>query len=439
MKFANNVNPTTRYSLVRDVAARLGKNPIFEGGEKAVCRLYAKVPFKYVELHGTPMEYSGAFNDCVLDLLICRNDRHEDSLGVIFDFNPDSKLAEPPLDTLLINPGQTPEKITEFIEYRIDKWVYDRFEPDSGFMLRALPAEEVSGETGGALRDHLIRERLLLADGSVSTYGRELGLLEQFGPDDSGKGYRVTQHQADILKEALPPGRKALSGKIPLKTRRNRLENGLPCDEKYAENMAESLLRLLKTPLDLLCGEDPQISAALDDELEYAQILLDRCDRRPVHSYGGALDIVRALYQGYRQSGQDRSEKTEQADIILTHLARLLVNPPAPPREQRAAGPRSLRERLSSLEAKPGVKYPILSVPVAHYYYAAAILDQSNYPNWLCVNRFHIRNENKYQIDMASMLKWYLGEIPGYKTNDILTHLYDLLVEPIFPDLDPGP
>lgn len=450
MKTTNDTNTAARYNLVRDVAARLGRNPLFEGGEKALCRLYANVPFRYVELDGTPLEDTSAdldgcaweyYRDCVVDLLVCRSDSNEDALGIIFEY--DRNRPTPPLDhRVTINPGFTPEAITEFIEKCVDSLLYDRLEPAfiPKFTLHTLPAEDLAGETGDALRAHLTRERLLLGDGSVTTYGRELGLLEQYGPDGSGRGWAAIQHKADALKEALSHGSMAFSGKTPLETRLKRLEDGLPGDKPYAAFLKQSLTSLLKTPLDFLCGGVPQVMATLEDELADAQSLLEHGGRRPARTYGDALGVVRDLYRGYWQSGLDRTEKTEKADAILMFLAKLLVSPPAPQYvKEQDAEPRSLKDRLSGLGAGPGVEYPILSVPVAHYYHAASILDGSNYPNWLCTDRFHIREKDKFKVDMAYMLKWYLGEIPGCKSDDILTHLYDLLVEPIFPDLDPNP
>lgn len=448
MKTANEANATTRYGLVRDVAARLGKNPLFAGGGNAVCRLYANVPFKYVELDGTPLEDTSAdfgdcvsedFNDCVLDLLVCRSGSHEAVLAIIFD--PDGKRAGPPISHIQIysKPEQTPEDITKFIENCVDNWLDSQFEEPASlprFTLRPLPAEDVTGETGDALRAHLIRERLSLGNGSVTTYGCGLGLLEQLYSDGSGKSCRrwaVIQHKADDIKEALSPGTKPLSGAIPLATRLERLKSGLPCDEPYAAFLAESLQRLLETPIDFLCGGDPLTMTALEDELEQAQFLLDY-DCGPVRTYADVLGIVRELYRGYWHSGHDRSEKTEKADKILMFLAGLLVNPPAPPLK-KAEGP--LKEHLSGLGAAQDTEYPILSVPVAHYYYAASILDGSNYPNWIFKYRFYIRETDKLRIGMAYTLKRYLGEIPGRSVKDILMHPYDLLVEPIFPNVDP--
>lgn len=451
MRPTNDTDAAARYSLVRDVAARLGKNPLFAGGGNAVCRLYANVPLKDCELDGVPLEYSAGDlgdyvpNNRVIDLLVCRTGNSEDSLAIIFEPSEMKLvLAEYSVAHLLIHLGQTPEDILKFIERQINEWLFSQFDEPSFLSrttLRTLPAEDVAGETGDALRARLTRARLLLDDGSVTTYGRETGLLEQFYSDDSGLGYRgwaVVQDGADFLKEALSPGRDALSGKIPLEKRLDWLERGYPCDEKYAAFLAESLRSLLETPLEFLCGGVPQVSATLEDELTAAQSLLKRGGGRPVRTYADALGLVRDLYRRYWQSELGHTEKAGQGDTILVILAKLLVSPPTPQlvREQDA-GPRSLKDRLSDLGAGPGETYPILSVPVAHYYYAASILDESNYPIWLLKYRFEIRTGNKFRISMAHMLKWYLGEAPGRKSDDILTHLYDLLVEPIFPNLDP--
>lgn len=452
MKTALDTETRLKHSRTRETAACLGMNRLFSG-EKAGYRLYALVPVRYVEVDGTPLVDSAIeVDDEVIDLLICKSENHEAVLAVMLErvsWDEDTGTFASYLDgmscvNLRGKQQWTPEQCAAYIKSYLDKRLprgAEEADDNPRFTLHTLPAGAVSGETGetpDGLRARLVRERLLHEDGGTTAYGRDCGLLEQYGADAPGKKHRgtaVVQHRTGDLKAALSPRWNALSGKIPLAKRRERLECGLPCDERYGVYTASALRRLLNTPLALLCDEDLQTEAALTEEMKYARGLLGLRGTGPACTYADALKLV---YQLYRECGYDcgefdgnSGELTDQGKTILELLAQQLLRSQTPPREKRA-GPLSLKERLRDLGAQPAERYSILAVPVAHYFHAASMLDKSDYPMWFYKRRF----QGKFgepKMNMAGIVDWALGEP---QDSDRFTQLYDLLVEPVFPGLD---
>lgn len=321
----NNTITMTKNNFIRELLASLienhcGKNPAFEYcdtdpclkvcdnqafcdralllPEKANCdkpffQIYTNVPFKYIFVDGKQLEYRmETLDDSILDLLVCRSDNSEAIFGAIFKFGDGDGYCSPfanklsDMDHLILSPRpeRTPEEIADHIRKRLYSHMNDAVEKNPRF---ALYLTSVEGRWGGmcnSLRRDLFKAHLTDEDGSVTAYGRDRGLVEQ---------WRVN------------------------------------------------------------------------------------CDGTLYRSY-------HALAQNTRTS-----------------------------------------------------EFPILTIPVSHYFHAACILDGSEYPWWFYKTRFHLSKSKQARFYLAYFMKWARGELPSARFTDRFQTLYELLVEPVFPGAYP--
>ena len=250
-----------------------------------------------------------------------------------------------------------------------------------------------------------------------------------------------------------------LNEKVSLATRLERLEQNLPSDDAYGSYVASILRQLLKTPLEKLCEGDPTALKALNHELSIARNMLKSDSRDPPRTY---LDAIKTVYDLALENKVSPyvtpnlpSEARNQCLKVMTHLARqLLAFQERIPVREKEVKPRSLKERLLYVNSLPddedasenksspywyktlprkirAAEYPILMVPLAHYFYAASILDGSEAPIQLC-NEFFAQRKSDRSLYLAYWVKLSLGDIKSYH-NDCYVDLYNLLVEPIFP------
>ena len=419
-------------TLTRSVAAQLGTKGLFMGGDRALFRLYANVPVSCVETNRPPPENAekdgGSMN--VIDLLVCKSCNDEAVLGVIFGENSWIDCAIfmeelKGLDHLFFHPApeRTPESIEviasgiyNYLQAKLsDADIWSDGPPE--FALRALPAEDVVGKPD--IENRLVRSRLLLKDGTITAYGQDCGLIEQYGADGAGwqRGkLAIVKSRAKNVK--APPRGKQPERKVSLAERLGRLNQQLPGDDVYGAYVTSALRRLLATPLEELCADDPDALACLTYQLECACLLLES-DTVEVfdRAYTDALKMVYGLCREYVGGGSVRDELREHAAAILTGLAHRLLALPT------RTGPHEISE------------YPILSLPVPHYFYAASALDGSDYPNWFYNQQFLMdRDRSKNCLNYTALqLRRLLERFLNTEDEDPFPMLYDLLVEPIFP------
>lgn len=414
-------------TLTRSVAAQLGTMGLFMGGDRALFRLYANVPVSCVETNRPPPENAGKDGGSmnVIDLLVCKSCNDEAILGVVFGWL-DAATCMGDLDGLdhlylCPDPEQTPESIAEiasgiysYLQSKLsgaDAWSSSPPE----FALHTLPAEDVVGKPN--IESRLVRFRLLLEDGTITAYGQDCGLIEQYGADGAGWQCRklvIVKNRAENVRE-LPRGKRP-ERKVSLAERMKRLNQQLPGDDVYGAHVTSALQHLLAAPLEELCADDPDALACLTHQLECACFLLGS-DTVEVfdHTYADALKMVYRLCREYTGSGHD--ELREHAGAILMGLAGCLLALP-------------MRTGLNEIS-----EYQILALPLPHYFYAASVLDGSDYPNWFYKQQFLIdRDRSKNCLHYVSLqVRQLLKRFVNTEDEDPFPMLYDLLVEPIFP------
>ena len=417
-------------TLTRSVAAQLGTMGLFMGGDRALFRLYANVPISCVETNRPPPENAEKDGGTLVDLLICKSCNDEAILGVIFGQNCwiDTAIFKANLeglDHLFFNPDpeQTPDSITEiasgiynYLQTKLSGAdVWSSSPPE--FALHTLPVESAAGKTSSESRNYLVRSRLILEDGTITAYGQDCGLIEQYGADDAGWQRRklaIVKSKAKNIRELSQEKRP--ERKVSLAKRLARMNQQLPGDDVYGAHVTSALRQLLGTTLEKLCADDPDALTCLTEQLICASILLGT-DAAVNPTYADALEVVYGLCREYVDSGSVRDELREHGEAVLRGLAgRLLALP--------------TRTRLNEIS-----EYPILILPVPHYFYAASVLDGSDYPNWFYKQQFLIdRDRSKNCLHyVALQVRQLLKQFLNSEDEDPFPMLYDLLVEPIFP------
>ena len=477
-----------KHRFIDTLAVRLGARELLRGGENAPCRLYVNVPIRHVGINGIPLHcVAGDVGNSVIDLLICSAKTHRAVLGVIFKQSSWQGWQETEpflthlgeMEHLILRPEKTQsaayiaeleERICRRLRSALDN-TETAAKNTRRFSLHTLPMENMTremGETIDELRRRFIQSRLLFEDEAITPYGRVCGVLEQYETDDSGKCFKtlaVAGAEVAHIKESLRWSRNVISGKPFLANRLNRLYHTMPSDDLYGMHQATVLNQLLESRLEEICAEDLAALSELTDKLAIAGAMLKASGEKAALTYADALRTVRDLYRKYQNESSADDALRSLGEEILVFLAKQLLGPSRELRKKEDAQSQSLEERLLEIQARPGnearvpddmtpeqywyrillkgcrsKEYPILTAPLSHYFYAASVLDRSDYPIWF-YHAYRLSGEdprqgNRTSLYMAYMLKWALGEIPGCEEERSVSLLYDLLVEPIFPGME---
>lgn len=283
---------------------------------------------------------------------------------------------------------------------------------------------------------------------------------------------------------------------VPLAVRLERLDAVLPSDDFCGEEAVAALRQLLDTSVETLWNAD--LYSSDESEVELATDLYDALDRayealdpgcsvwlcdpsfEPLSyqcSYREVLRLVYNLRQKYLRERKKDSLYLDLAHGILRNVAvRLLTLPdvsaapsPAPkaPHSDPDSGV-SLRTRLAGANPDysgdlnqlirshpqsrwndivkdhvPWQQYPVLALPVSHYFYAAARINRSADPVQTAREDFNgFLDSDKEIFSFAILLMIAMNKFPkkdpmaAYAPPDD-AFLYDLLVKPIFPDPRP--
>ena len=234
----------------------------------------------------------------------------------------------------------------------------------------------------------LHRKHLILADNSVSYYGKACGLFLRLQPKQGSWTLMCELNSTDRLKSALQWIGEPCFDK-GLVQRLNRIHRGLPAEYAASCRSVSSLQALLDTPLEEFFRGHPQEGGKVNALLNHAQFLSRDSsvtafgEKEDIATYG---DVIYAVWNLREYTGTDESKHSEvisTCEEILWNLTEVLLEPVA-----KKAVPLCTEKRQNLLKRLAQVrndneKYPILSEPVSHYSYAGAVLSDSGFPAYL--------------------------------------------------------
>lgn len=259
----------------------------------------------------------------------------------------------------------------------------------------------------------------------------------------------------------------------PLAQQLERVDKKLPVHKRYAQNQAQLLLQLLVTPVSALFGQDQEGLEGYWAMQSHASRLLrgrpapspdKRCDGAFAATYQGQLELIYHLMEesGWAWSRLDRDDRVTAAADLLTALAQTLSATPTPPcraSPSEAKRPQSLQARLDSVNQYPPGKtlkelvggappqmrsqvildlsrrreFPVLAIPLSHYFCAATLLQGNGIP--LATGRRNFEQPLGFNRSLVFAIMLLLNELPFAISGEGVDFkaLYQLLVEPIFP------
>lgn len=260
----------------------------------------------------------------------------------------------------------------------------------------------------------------------------------------------------------------------PLARRLERLDNKLPSNDLYGQRLAQHLQQLLVIPVSELFGQDRE---GLEDywskQSSAAQLLEDSPATPPpkqrngtfASSYQGQLELIYRLMKetdwAWSLSGRDK--RVTAAEELLTMLADALVAlrepqtsaasaPPKPKQRQslqaklnsaqRYAAGKTLKELVGGvppacrqqilLDHTQAKKFPVLALPLPHYFYAAALLAGNDIPLKAGKEWFKQGFRCNFSLAFSTLIDLDKDPLTDFGGVDF-SSLYQLLVEPIFP------
>lgn len=379
------------------LAGRLGKLSIFRAPSMDTIHkgldycIYTGVPVQCL----SPME--NASGNQVIDLLICRG--REVIYAIVID--PESRGLEqlfsarlPELPHLFFSSGELIEDVVDSacgdIEFQLR---CDRADPlYTGCTLHPVTLSYAAAQMHDPAlgkrvqKELLLKKHLIRPDGSVTVYGQACGLFRrQLG----NRSVYVTAYRCiDALHRALNWHEEVRESRS-LKTRLSRLKQGLPSDA--GSHNAALLRQLLDTPLEALYACHGSDLSRLRKLLARAQLLsLGRkvtsfADMEEISTYGQCL---RAIFNFWEYTAQGDCRNGEAADICRQLLAYLSYPLWSVPLEDSGvqsgnSGKTGLGARLKGV-SQANMPSAVPFLPLGHYFHAAAILTESEYPIWLC-------------------------------------------------------
>lgn len=470
-------------------AACVVQKPWFRSGYDAPYSLFADVPVQRLEKNHEPiLTYFVDSESLTIDLLLCRGEENEVIFAAMFEQDErlaglaevfEQDLCDLPYLFLPIGPYPSPKEEAELCEQLCGYAEHRLLCPEirSGF---TLPALSLACAEGGLrpelkqygeeeLRQLLIRRRLLSGNGGSTLYGRDHGVFFRWSADALGrpaKTLMVAGGMAEAVNDALFRQEERHSGRMPLEERLKRVNRGRPV---YSEQTAAALRQLLDTPLEYFCGQD----SALWHGLSIGAYRLGRVAKPDLCSLSGftyrdALAIIHGLTKRCLATPLEDRDPYDSANayisasydciMLLRELADRLFESQKSHRQKRepTGGAQSLETRLSALDKERSGGLPILRAQLSYYYHAAAVLDESDYPNWFYSLFFHalrsgmhleeyhlehVKEEDltlSFCVDVLLCREEFNTNLWGFELDSFEAFwlLYSLLVEPVFPDAD---
>lgn len=456
--------------IVNASAACLSKTSWFAGGENGPYSLYAHVPAKLVRCAGSPdmsaddVQKSGDNN--VIDLLICNGRDRNVVLAVLLD--REDWLDDAPGDYHLngirhlffeTEPAPEPKtaealysqlkiRISEELDADMAGWLdYDEGSTVDFALQGAVSVGKVLSECPELPQNEfsptarLSETHMLSAHGTPTPYGSDCGLFYRYNADGDGR-LMVAFSEVERFKHRLLWGltpRDGANSREPLKRRLERLERLQPSDDVYGAQLVSLLEQLLETRLEDFCVEREPIEQLARVEYFLGNISSANTELLPEnYTYRDALSAIHTLRRKY-ETASFKSKSDAWYFSCLEALRCLGAQIFMYPSQAQIPGDKRrqpLETRLRKLHMSTDGRFPIASqsVPLAHYFYAAAQMAGTDYQNWLYSTRILPKIDlKKHREDMLSLILAVYHAVAERHSDSLL---YDLLVEPIFPDPD---
>lgn len=308
------------------------------------------------------------------------------------------------------------------------------------------------------MRAHAVDENLNITD-----YGIACGIMRCYSscpsaPHGMKKSFKASKHSPEIFIAKKYFGMEPAKGsdcRMTLKERLKCLNLMIPCNEGYGRLLAQRLKTFLNTPLsEIMYGNTTIYHQLYEDIGDAEEIIRKSAENFPLKhrivTYG---DLMYFLYRvksfiDYRKC--DCGDLNMRFSDILIDLGNFIYSSENEFTAKRSAGgdkrkATSLKEHLNSLSGKETLSESIFAMPLGYYYYAASLLMNSNYPNWLCRKQF--QDERRFELEYEELLT--LGKNLAYTVSDerinifqeydeefmgtekYVSYLFDLLVMPV--------
>lgn len=259
----------------------------------------------------------------------------------------------------------------------------------------------------------------------------------------------------------------------PLARQLERADKKLPIHERYVQHLAQHLMQLLVTPVSALFDRDQEgLESYWNMQSNASRLLRSRPVASPekrrdgtfAATYQGQLELIYHLVEesGWARPWNGKDKRAIAAEDLLTALAQALSATSTPQSPSAPSGnkqPQGLQARLDSVNRYPPGKtleeliggappqmrsqvlldlsrkreFPVLVMPLSHYFCAASHLQGSGIP--LAAGRRDFEEPVGFNRSLVFTIKLLLNELPFAISDDGVDFrgLYQLLVAPIFP------
>ena len=450
--------------LARNITGSLSSIPNIQTDNYAV---YADVQINCIRLFGdknkSPLsmcDIQNGIGNVTLDLVIC----NEDNIVFCIMIDSNNNKIEQLFDTTLRGIRHISISSNEFSKQKFDllsnhvKTVIQLYELNPNRCPLRYTLSGISNFLTGGDDNYseLISKHIVDSKSNITEFGKACGLIYKYILNNDllmGKVDRapvVIDSSLFNMKIEKFLGISSVEGKMPLKMRIDRLIKALPSDDIYAELTVNALKEFINTPLEFFCQTRCEEYELLRNDLKEICTLIKSAkarvhQRRKLSTYKDLLDFIYSIKNEEpcfaEKENQDRFNNLFEKIILDT--ANLIAPDTSVPFiceqtvQKTHSGIISLKERTKYLKSSGNGRFSILNMPLKHYYYAASLIMQSNYPNWVyrekVLKHIIIRNATELNYSMITVLyNAYISNKNLEMTDeDFYSLLYNLIIAPI--------
>lgn len=406
------------------------------------CAVYTLVPVNCIRLvkggRETPAlteDINGKTGNLKIDIVLCV--KKEIALCVVL--NPDtrlSKLFQGPLRGLPVSEPSHACSTGTFASYA--KTALERYAEKSAdkavkhalsvYSVKSLCSmnSDISEYDNEQINNVLMKARAVDENLNITEYGSACGIMCCYSssphePHGFKKSFKASANSPEVFVTKKYFKLKSSEDKgslMPLEDRLKCIDEGIPCEKAYGQILAKKLNTFLNTSLREIMRSNKSIYFHLLNDIADAKKFISKSvpnahQPEKIITYG---DLVNFLYRMDSLSNGidfDYNVFNILFSNVLVDLGEFVYNSkckPSPCRARKAAEPKqrepkSLEERLKALGSKEDLAASVYSMPLGQYYYAASLLINSNYPNWLCREKLLKDPEFIFAVQDTSALK----------------------------------
>lgn len=280
----------------------------------------------------------------------------------------------------------------------------------------------------------------------ITNYGIACGIMSCYSLSSCGQhkmkqSFKASKYSSELFSIKEYFGLETAADSIKqqsLKSRLKCLNLTIPSEDRYAKLLARKLKAFLNTPLSEVMCNELKIYHQLYSDINEAEKALNKTAENfrksgRITTYG---DLMNFLYRMKKLISPENAgyEKLEICfSNILTDLGNF-IHKCSIPQDSKYNGNSSvnnqinkisLKDKLASLNGEATLIDFVFSMPLGYYYYAASLLMNSNYPNWLCREKL-LRDERLgFEYQNKEALKKSLFYTVSDERIDIFREDYD--------------